>query len=892
MTLKIGTRHWNPIQKRRGIQVMGNPANSTTMVDVEEVPSVIIVTRQITIAFAMNCAFSLRFSNSLIFLTLDRGRNVCIHFLLGRCKYGAKCSYAHTKDSLPRGWWGTLKGIKEAKELRSAVNDPIGKADVIVRLENTTAYGQLEKVKRNMLNVEIYNALLPELLRRSDEETTRNGANAGATTNRSTSSSRSVLLLCLSDPELFNDINGHLLKALDRKVNLLRAENATQALAYLSEPNLVGVIIGDEGITNRPNSKVITQLVRYVKQGGAVVIGGLFPTFSDGNSFDHLFKRGFDLPWERGSYFRTTFHKNPQNELVKGNPSLPASYSMKALHLQKIPPESALYKANESSFTQSAVFPPTTITDFDESPAVSVKFGSGMVSYLGDVNAEEASTKTIFAMLGLLDSPLPKPPILSGAEKGEVSQPTADAGKASNGTKRKKKGKKTKNGIDAVPSAPLPKHFSPSQKATAQTTAHHESFIMHICLADSEATAWSYRRSIAAIETRTCVKKATTEAQVWDLFSSFFIAGVFVTDSELTHPKYKLLLDELASYVDDGGSVVFGGAFDALAQFDKLEALFANFHLGWKASSYTRDSLRLSGDWEDKYAFLPKEIDIKAVFLTGVSPDDAVYLPAYNATSSASQTPIAVSQNDLGGLVGYIGDVNAEPCTTPSILAMFDLLKYPRSLERPLTDKFVIVLSYHDTFNDFQTTPLLSEMKAEGIEVVNSERLSNSRLADLLSSPDLQGVFLLDDFVSAPKFSWLIYKIAAYVWLGGCVILADQIGYLPPDEFEGFMTDNFYLPWKISSATELPVTVNLENRMFRNMPHLVEEYDEQYFEGSFLYDVGDDEIVFGSKPGLGPEEATHVSVAYAAVGKGHVAYFGYDDMGEVDIKLMLGIVKR
>ncbi|EIW74040.1 TPR-like protein [Coniophora puteana RWD-64-598 SS2] len=34
------------------------------------------------------------------------GKNVCIYFLLGKCKFGAeKCIYSHTKAYLPDGWW-------------------------------------------------------------------------------------------------------------------------------------------------------------------------------------------------------------------------------------------------------------------------------------------------------------------------------------------------------------------------------------------------------------------------------------------------------------------------------------------------------------------------------------------------------------------------------------------------------------------------------------------------------------------------------------------------------------------------------------------------------------------------------------------------------------------
>ncbi|KAL1714479.1 hypothetical protein EV715DRAFT_209481, partial [Schizophyllum commune] len=44
----------------------------------------------------------------------DLGKNVCIHFLLGNCKYGAdKCIYSHNRAYLPeRGWWNDPESVE------------------------------------------------------------------------------------------------------------------------------------------------------------------------------------------------------------------------------------------------------------------------------------------------------------------------------------------------------------------------------------------------------------------------------------------------------------------------------------------------------------------------------------------------------------------------------------------------------------------------------------------------------------------------------------------------------------------------------------------------------------------------------------------------------------
>lgn len=58
-----------------------------------------------------------------------------------------------------------------------------------------------------------------------------------------------------------------------------------------------------------------------------------------------------------------------------------------------------MYKATEESHVESLVFAPTPVdTSSGEAPAAFARFGQGYVGYIGDVNAEEASSVLTAAM--------------------------------------------------------------------------------------------------------------------------------------------------------------------------------------------------------------------------------------------------------------------------------------------------------------------------------------------------------------------------------------------------------------------------------------------------------------------------------------------------------------
>jgi hypothetical protein len=74
---------------------------------------------------------------------------------------------------------------------------------------------------------------------------------------------------------------------------------------------------------------------------------------------------------------------------------------MKAVHVEGIKAEEAVYAPTDDSRIQSHVFAPTKITNLSAAPVVYTQIGSGFLGYIGDVNAEEETTSVILAMLRL-----------------------------------------------------------------------------------------------------------------------------------------------------------------------------------------------------------------------------------------------------------------------------------------------------------------------------------------------------------------------------------------------------------------------------------------------------------------------------------------------------------
>jgi hypothetical protein len=154
-------------------------------------------------------------------------------------------------------------------------------------------------------------------------------------------------------------------------------------------------------LSEKQHSAVLEKIKEYAMNGGIVVFGLHMPNFSKMDLFDNLFK-SFGFDWKHGDYHRTTFQFNPSCTIPPGvtSNSMPATYSMKALHVKDARPEEKIYIPVDGAKTQSHALPAAYV-DQAQAAAVAAKVGAGYVAYLGDVNSEEESNKVILALCGL-----------------------------------------------------------------------------------------------------------------------------------------------------------------------------------------------------------------------------------------------------------------------------------------------------------------------------------------------------------------------------------------------------------------------------------------------------------------------------------------------------------
>jgi hypothetical protein len=214
-----------------------------------------------------------------------------------------------------------------------------------------------------------------------------------------------ILVFSLGDPSyrtLLQDVHGHLMNKLAEKSDLKQAGNAQDALDLINGDNDPrGIFVTDPGITTTRNNIVSDKVVEFARNGGTVVLGGLFSSFIRPSDLHTYFNSKWGLPWKAGSYHRTTVTLNRLAEGLPGG-NLASSYSQKAVFLANVDSKAAWYLPTEDSVIESHVFLPEPVANSSETPVVFTKVGKGWLGYVGDVNGEEDTDAVVLGMLGLL----------------------------------------------------------------------------------------------------------------------------------------------------------------------------------------------------------------------------------------------------------------------------------------------------------------------------------------------------------------------------------------------------------------------------------------------------------------------------------------------------------
>ena len=140
------------------------------------------------------------------------------------------------------------------------------------------------------------------------------------------------------------------------------------------------------------------RVINYVRGGGTAILATHFSSFVRPPDMNRWFRESWGLPWQTGDYHRTTVHLNTKCHWTRAG--LPEHYSQKAVFLQDVSKDGAVYLASESSRTESHVFAPESVSQ-EQTPVVFAQVGEGWLGYIGDVNNEVASQKVLLAMCGL-----------------------------------------------------------------------------------------------------------------------------------------------------------------------------------------------------------------------------------------------------------------------------------------------------------------------------------------------------------------------------------------------------------------------------------------------------------------------------------------------------------
>jgi hypothetical protein len=210
----------------------------------------------------------------------------------------------------------------------------------------------------------------------------------------------SVLVLALMQERHLYDNYTQLLDSMRSvaAVSLVETKIDFKRKLRTSKPSVVVAI--DSAISKPENGDVLMHLVGFAQEGGVVVCCCNFSNHVNHGQARQYFQ-SWGLPWDVGSYLRTTVHRNQRPDSVVGMSldGLPMSYSLKSLFLVHVPSHQAIYNPSSSSRIESRVFAPDLFpVDPAETPCAYAPVGRGYFGYVGDVNNEDGSTRIVMAM--------------------------------------------------------------------------------------------------------------------------------------------------------------------------------------------------------------------------------------------------------------------------------------------------------------------------------------------------------------------------------------------------------------------------------------------------------------------------------------------------------------
>lgn len=685
--------------------------------------------------------------------------------------------------------------------------------------------------------------------------------------SRSLPADKFVLIISFDYEGIFEGIHEHLFSEMERKLKVVHVRQASNskgpetALEHLESPSLVGVLVTDPAVvTEAKYSKVTRKLVSYAQAGGNVVLGGQLVSNIRPNDLEKVFKTTWGLFWKPGSYFRSTFHLNQGSGVAQPNPSLPNEYSMKAVHISNISPSDAVYAATSTSYTQSAVFPPSKAkgkSKVDEAPVVCTQIGRGRFGFVGDVNGEEESTKAVMAILGILDELTPNQKIV------EKQPDTAT---------------------------------SPSRKEDSTPSKPTDKFVLILALGGSTERLKKLDAQLAELRKRVNVKTAETSRQALEYMADTNLHGVYVVDQSIADQDNIDVLLNMNDYAQRGGLVVFGGLFPvAQPRPDDISRVFSSFGLPWEAGSQTSCLAQLNEHHETaaRNPELSTSYQLSALHLSEFRIKELFY---ENPDDSSDEWEAPILRTRVGrGRLGYIGDTNAEPGSTQVLLSMFELLSPNEGGNDSLNKAMLLICDFDEDDLEVVAPEFIEATEAKVQVLVGPHSMTRSRMLELLASPeDLVGVMVGDGCLLFPENASLLSRLVEYSKNGGTVVFCWKFGaeMSARKQLMGMFFSRWNLQWDMAgpSPVDSVFRSNTSNILFRGEKG--DNIADSFNSKGAIYIKGITEKMAVYVPSEQPKiwnpsrKLYSTPFVFAEVGKGRVGYVGSGDI-DGDVRNMI-----
>ncbi|KAJ7600765.1 hypothetical protein C8J56DRAFT_847383 [Mycena floridula] len=324
---------------------------------------------------------------------------------------------------------------------------------------------------------------------------------------------------------------------------------------------------------------------------------------------------------------------------------------------------------------------------------------------------------------------------------------------------------------------------------------------------------------LAAAKSKLRVVDCHDSSAALKYLSSPDLTAVFVTDPGISLAKNSTVLSKLIRFTKAGGNVVIGGRFSGSISFGEFDRFFKRWNLPWLMGSYHSDPFCLNPQNETVKLnpSLCPSMHIKTVHLKNVNPVHGVY-KAENP--GPDEYPIVHAPYE-NGRIGFIGEINADPLTTPAILAMLGLLDHSylnpqlNKSPSPVSNKFILLISLeHESFFDSIHAHLLEALRAK-ILIVQVFKPMDAVVP--LFSSDLAGVFITDPGMAhCVRREQAIDEVVNYTKKGGRTVIGGLFSsFIRPAAMEQYFSRVWKLNWKMGSYSRETFPANPNHEIIK-----------------------------------------------------------------------------